>query len=87
MKFRPAGFPQYGFKTMCAAAQNARTRGPRSRPAPAETRPAPRLGIATASNPWSYRAAVALANRLARIAWAVWTKQRNFESQLIPEAT
>lgn len=32
------------------------------------------------------RAAVALANRLARIAWAVWTKQRNFESQPVPEA-
>ena len=32
------------------------------------------------------RAAVALANRLARIAWAVWTKQRDFESQWMPEA-
>jgi len=32
------------------------------------------------------RAAVALANRLARIAWAVWTKQKDFESQLIAEA-
>lgn len=31
------------------------------------------------------RAAVALANRLVRIAWAVWTNERDFESQAIPD--
>jgi len=30
------------------------------------------------------RAAVALANRLARIAWAVWTTERDFQSQPLP---
>jgi transposase len=31
------------------------------------------------------RAAVALANRMVRIAWAVWTKERDFEPQAVPE--
>ncbi len=32
------------------------------------------------------RAAVALANKLARIAWAVWTRARAFEPMEVPEA-